>query len=135
MKKTNIKRGFVAIVLGMSLTFGLTGCDDRQSHKINYNVSLEADNFNVIRRLSVMSAITNKPVFELVGAFSFESTPDRLTILVETGQNQYKKHVVGFGENVVWVVEDVAGSNVEKYKYVVNFQPESIVPITFKNVD
>ena len=126
----------VLTLIGLvSLPLVLGGCDDRQSHKVDYNVSLEADNFNVIRRLSVMSAITNKPVFELIGAFSFESTEDRLTILVEVGDGKYKKHVVGFGENVVWVVEDVAGSSVEKYKYAVNFQPESIVPVKFKDVD
>ena len=111
-------------VIGLS---SLTGC--REATRVSHNVSKQADNFNVVRRLSVMSAITNKPVFELIGVFSFESTEDRITIIAEASKGVYKKHVIGFGENVVWVVEDIEGSNVSKFKYEVNFAPETIQPL------
>lgn len=124
----NIKRLALGVLLSSVLVVS-SGCM-RQSSKVSYNVSKEADNFNVVRRLTVMSAITNEPVFELIGAFSFEVGTNRLDAVVETSKGQYKKHTVGFGENVVWVVEDLYGSEVGKYKYEVHFAPESIVPIT-----
>ena len=35
----------------------------------------------------------------------------------------------------MYVVEDVSGAEVDKYRYEVDFLPESIVPITFKAKD
>ena len=121
------------LIILIVLATMLGGC--RQSERVSYNVSKEADNFNVIRRLSVVSAISNKPVFELIGAFSFEVSANRITAVVETGPGQYKKHSVGLGELTFWVVEDVHGASVDKYKYEVNFLPEMIVPVKFTSND
>ena len=128
-----MKKKIVSFILICTLAMGVTGC--READRVSHNVSKEADNFNVVRRLSVMSAITNKPVFELIGTFSFTADADRISAVVETGKNQYKKHTVGFGENVVWVVEDIEGSDVSKYKYEVNFAPKMIQPIKFTTND
>lgn len=127
MKLNKLKVGVMATVV--VLTLGLSGCT--QANKVSTNISTEADNFNVIRRLSVVSAITNEPVFELIGAFSFTVSDKRITAVVETGLGQYKKHSVGLGELTFWVVEDLEGSVVDKYRYEVNFMPKSIVPVTF----
>ncbi|OZV10769.1 hypothetical protein CIW83_18290 [Tissierella sp. P1] len=124
----------ILIVL-MVLVILLAGCQHRQSTRVSHNVSLEADNFNVIRRLTVLNARTDKPMFELIGAFSFELQSNRIIVVVETGPNEYKKHSVGLGEWTLWVVEDVGGANVDKYRYEVNFLPEMIVPITFTSND
>lgn len=113
----------------------LGGCDHRQAERVSYNVSKEADNFNVIRRLTVLNARTDKPMFEMIGAFSFELENNRIITTVETGPNQYKKHSIGLGEWTLWVVEDLEGANVDKYKYEVNFLPEMIVPVKFTSKD
>jgi len=122
----------ILIVLIVLATL-LVGCT--QAEKVSHNVSLEADNFNVIRRLTVLNARTDKPMFELIGAFSFELQSNRIIVVVETGPNEYKKHSVGLTEWTLWVVEDVSGANVDKYRYEVNFLPEMIVPVKFTNND
>lgn len=125
----------VSIVLLLIITvFAISGCE-RQADRVSYNVSQEADNFNVIRRLTVLNARTDKPLFELIGAFSFSLESNRIIAIVETGMNEYKKHSVGLNEWTLWVVEDVGGANVDKYRYEVNFLPEMIVPITFTSED
>ncbi|MBU5440308.1 hypothetical protein KQI42_20135 [Tissierella sp. MSJ-40] len=123
------------LIISIILTMLLAGCSHRQADRVSHNVSLEADNFNVIRRLTVLNARTDKPMFELIGAFSFELQSNRIIAVVETGPNEYKKHSVGLGEWTLWVVEDVGGANVDKYRYEVNFLPEMIVPITLTNND
>lgn len=128
-----MKKRILAILLVFILAFGLTGCTE--ADRVSSNVSQQADNFNVIRRLTVLNARTDKPLFELVGAFSFTLQDNRIIAVVETGPNEYKKHSVGLGDWTLWVVEDVGGSNVDKYHYEVNFLPEMIVPITFTNND
>lgn len=109
----------------------LTGC--AEADKVSHNVSQEADNFNVIRRLTVLNARTDKPMFELVAAFSLyvDSSDNQLEIICETGPGEYKKHFVGLNEWTMYVVEDISGASVDRYHYEVNFLPEMIVPITF----
>lgn len=127
----------VLLVLGIvPMAMTVTGCGTEAS-QVSYNVSQEADNFNVIRRLTVLNARSDKPMFELVGAFSIEvdDIDNQLEIVCETGENEYKKHFVGINEWTLYVVEDICGADVNKYKYEVNFLPEKIVPVTFTSKD
>ncbi len=113
----------------------LAGCTE--ADKVSQNVSQEADNFNVIRRLTVLNARSDKPMFELIGAFSItvDSSDNQLEVICETGKNEYKKHFIALNEWTMYVVEDVSGAQVDKYRYEVNFLPESIVPITITSND
>lgn len=128
------KKALVAMTMA-AMMVSMGGCADRQADRVSYNVSQEADNFNVIRRLTVLNARTDKPMFELVGAFSFELQRNRIIAIVETGPGEYKKHSVGLGDWTLWVVEDVSGADVDRYHYEVNFLPEMIVPVTFTSKD
>lgn len=124
------------LVAAMAAMMAFTsGCTDREADRVSYNVSQQADNFNVIRRLTVLNARTDKPMFELVGAFSFELENNRIIAIVETGPNEYKKHSVGLNDWTLWVVEDVSGAAVDRYHYEVNFLPEMIVPVTLISED
>lgn len=120
---------FAVVMMGLMLT----GC--REAERVSYNVSQEADNFNVIRRLTVLNARSDKPLFELIGAFSFTLEDNRIIAVAETGPREYKKHSVGLNDWTLWVIEDVSGASVDKYRYEVNFLPEMIVPVTFTDKD
>lgn len=128
MKRTKLLALLLVII---AVTY--TGCTEAE--KVSSNVSQQADNFNVIRRLTVLNARTDKPLFELVGAFSFTLDSNRIVAVVETGPGEYKKHSIGLNDWTLWVIEDVSGSEVDKYRYEVNFLPEMIVPVTFTNED
>jgi len=125
-----MKRVLVMILAVIMIGATLTGC--RQAERVSYNVSKEADNFNVIRRLTVLNARTDKPMFELIAAFSInvDASDNQLEVTCETGHGEYKKHFIGLNEWTMYVVEDVSGANVDKYRYEINFLPEMIVPVT-----
>lgn len=108
-----------------------------QARRVSQNISQQADNFNVIRRLTVLNARTDKPMFELVSAFSItvDSEDKQLEVVCETGPNEYKKHFIGLNEWTLYVVEDIGGSDVSKYHYEVNFLPEMILPVTLISED
>lgn len=131
MKNKQKKIIATIIIVGMLLV----GCTE--ADKVSSNVSQEADNFNVIRRLTVLNARSDKPMFELIGAFSItvDSADSQLEVICETGENEYKKHFIALNEWTMYVVEDVSGAEVDKYRYEVNFLPESIVPITITSND
>lgn len=130
--KNKWKNVIAVIVIAGILLAGCTEAD-----KVSQNVSQEADNFNVIRHLTVLNARSDKPMFELIGAFSItvDSADNQLEVICETGKNEYKKHFIALNEWTMYVVEDVSGAEVDKYRYEVNFLPESIVPITITSND
>lgn len=126
-----MKKKMIAILMCVGvLACLLCGCQ-RQSDRVAYNISKEADNFNVTRRLAVINARTDEPVFELIGNFAISNnSTNELVVTVEVGQGVYKKHMVYLNEWTIYVVEDVSGAYVDKYHYEVNFLPEMIIPVT-----
>ncbi len=134
-----MKKKLIAIfllVIVMTAMFAGCGFEARQSYTVDHNISLEADNFNVTRRLAVINARTDEPIFELVGNFSLDNNAaNELEIIVETGEGIYKKHFVYLNEWTIYVVEDVSGAYVDPYHYEVNFLPEMIVPIKIVSKD
>jgi len=128
-------RHTAAMAAAVFCALSMTGCTE--SSKVSHNVSKEADNFNVLRRLTVINARSDKPVFELIGTFSItvDNADNQLEIICETGENEYKKHFVSLNEWTIYVVEDIGGADVDPYRYEVNFLPESIVPVTVTSSD
>lgn len=125
---------FISIFVVIIIMCAFVGC--RQSEKVSYNIGKEADNFNVTRRLAVINARTDKPIFELIGNFSLHNnSTNELEVICETEKGVYKKHFVYLNEWTIYVVEDISGAYVDKYHYEVNFLPEMIIPITFTSND
>ncbi|MGL4333782.1 MAG: hypothetical protein ACRCSC_01825 [Lactococcus garvieae] len=128
----NIKKLFVGLVALMALVT-LTACGT-EADKVSYNISQDADNFNVIRRVTVINTRTDKAEFEAIGRISVNTEKgDKLVIVAETAKGVYKKHLVNLTGNNMYVVEDLEGAEVNQYKYEVNYMPESIIPWTVTN--
>ena len=126
-----MKKKIIFIVTMCIIVFSLSGCMQTEADKVSYNVSQEAENFNVLRRFAVINTRTDKVEFELVGGFSRENVKqNEVSIVVELEDGTYKKHIIGLNENTMYVIEDLGGAKVNKYKYEVNYIPESIVPFT-----
>lgn len=123
----------IILMLGIGTTF--VGCN--QAERVSYNLSQEADNFNNVRQLTVMNCITNEILFQMTGKLSIEAdtADNQLEIIVEVEDGIYKKHFVGLGDNVAYVVEDITGNNVSNYKYTLNFNPKMILPYEVETID
>lgn len=63
------------------------------------------------------------------------SHDNQVEVVVELEDGTYKKHIIGMNENTMYVVEDLGGAKVNKYKYEVNYIPETIVPFTITEND
>ena len=119
----------IVLLMIVAVVLLLAGC--READRVSYNVSQDADNFNVMRRLAVINTVDGKPVFEMVGRFSItaDTDEDQLEVIVETDKGKYKKHVIGLNDaTTMYVVEDINGADVSKYKYEINYLPEMIQP-------
>lgn len=125
----------IAIVMAVMMALTMfVGCTE--ASRVNYNISQQADNFNVTRRLAVINARSDEPVFELIGNFSLSNTTtNELVVTVEVSKGNYKKHYVYLNDWTLYVVEDVSGAYVDPYHYEVNFLPEMFIHVTIISED
>jgi len=118
-----MKKKYMLLLIGLALCVSMTACTE--SAQVSHNISKEADNFNVTRKLTVINARTDTVLLELIGTFSLKNnTSSELEIICEVADGVYQKHFVYLNEYTLYVVEDISGAQVDKYHYEINFLPE-----------
>lgn len=127
--KKRIISVIAAVLIFVCIIATLSGCDT-QANRVNYNITEEAENFNVYRRVTVINCIKGDTLFEIEGRMNIEAdTSDKqLEIIVEVDDNKFKKHFIGLSDNVTYTVEDISGSEVSKYHYEINYNPNMWIP-------
>ncbi|MBE6976238.1 MAG: hypothetical protein E7439_03450 [Ruminococcaceae bacterium] len=106
-----------ALVMVVTMFAGCTAADN-----INHNLSQAADNFEVVRRITVYNARTDLIVMEMEGYMSISNNgASELVVTCKTGANEYKKNYVYLNEYVIYVVEDITGTVTDPYHYKVHF--------------
>lgn len=134
MRKMIKNLAIFATVAASILT--LAACED-QANVVSHNLSKEADNFNIVRQITVINAIQGDTLFQMTGRMSINEDGDQLEVVVEHAKGQYKKHFIGLSDNVTYIVEDVTtdGSSVDAYNYTINFNPKMWIPLKVETVD
>lgn len=126
------------LLVGICTCYAVTGCMRTQAQKVSYNLSQEAENFNIVRQLTVINCIEGDVLFQMTGRMSItaDTADNQLEIIVEN-DDTYVKHFVGLSDNVTYVVEDLnlGANDVEKYKYTLNFNPKMWVPVNVDVID
>lgn len=133
-----MKRKILTAFGGLLLTAAiLTGCSE--AARVEYNLTEEADNFNVVRQLTVINCLQGDVLFQMTGKMSItaDTSDNQLEIIVENDEGTYAKHFVGLSDNVTYTIEDLnLGKNeVEKYKYTLNFNPKMWIPFEVETID
>lgn len=115
MKKT------IAIILALICIVGcFAGCTAAEN--VNHNLSQAADNFQVVRKITVYNARTDMIVMEMEGVMSLSNnSTSELVVTCQTGPQEYKKNYVYLNEYVIYVVEDITGTVTNPYHYKVHF--------------
>lgn len=119
-----MKKKLIALILSASMIFSFCGCSEAE--RVSYNLSQEADAFNNVRQLTVINCLQGDILFQMTGKMSItaDRADNQLEVIVELEDGTYKKHFIGLSDNVTYVVEDITGKDVSKYKYTLNFNPE-----------
>jgi len=132
-----MKKKLATLLVAAFMVVGLAGCQT-EAARVSYNLSQEADNFNIVRQLTVINCIEGDVLFQMTGKLSItaDMADNQLEIIVEDN-GTYVKHFVGLSDNVTYVVEDLnLGDNaVSKYKYTLNFNPNMWIPINVETID
>lgn len=131
-----MKKILKMLLIALALAGALSGCG-REASKVSHNLSLEADNFNDVRQITVINCLQGDVLFQMTGKMSINADQEdnQLEVIVETEHGEYKKHFIGLSDNVTYVVEDITEGDVEKYKYTLNFNPEMWIPLEVNRID
>lgn len=129
----------LAIILTIIVLCGciaLAGCDT-EAERVNYNITTEAENYNIYRRVTVINCIKGDTLFSIEGLMNInaDTSDNQLEITVEIENGKYKKHFIGLSDNVTYTVEDITGSEVSKYHYEIKYNPNMWIPFTIKSSD
>ena len=119
--------------MGMLSTF--TGCSE--ADRVSHNLSQEADNFNVVRQLTVVNCIQGDTLFQMTGKMAIKAdlADNQLEVTVENSDGSYQKHFIGLSDNVTYVLEQKDYKNVDKYQYTLNYNPKMWIPVELENID
>ena len=125
-----MKKLIKAIII-MTLLFGMVGC--RDADVVSHNLSKEADQFRVRRRIVFYNSIQDVYLLEMIGncSINVDVAEEMLEVTCKIGDDKYQKHFLGLSDNVTYTVEQLEWLEVDKYKYEIVFKPDSIVPVTF----
>lgn len=118
----------LVILMVILLVVIMLGCE-RQSDIVSKNLSEEADNFNVIRQITVINAIQGDVVFQMTGRLSIEQFNGKLEVVVEHAAGQYAKHFFFVGDNGIVMVEQQGYADIDQYNYTLNYNPKMWLPV------
>lgn len=113
---------------------GLTGCTS--ANTVKHNISREADEFKVKRRITFVNLRTGEYLFTMTGKCSIKGgsgdVNSELEVICRIGENKYQKHMLYLAEETTYVVEQLEDIDVSRYDYEFIFRPEAIIPIEIK---
>lgn len=123
MNKRNI------LVILFTLVVLVAGCTTN-ADVASRNLSYQADNFQVMRRIVFYNGITDSYIMTIEGLCSLgnNDASNRLTVTCKTGQNEFKKHFLGLSDNVTFFAEQIDNVDVSTQRYKVVFKPSVILP-------
>ena len=122
---TPVKKLAIALAVVGGLT--LAGCSS-DSEVASENLSKDADNFKIQRRIVFVNGITDKYLMSVEGRCSITDAEGQLEVTCKVGDDEYKKHFLGLSDNVTYFAEQIDGASVSTDHYKVIWKPSVIVP-------
>lgn len=112
-----------------------TACSE--SKRVRENLAQEADNFNCVRRITVIDCITGDTLFQMEGRSSIiaDTSDNQLEIVTEYQKGLYNKQIIGLSDNVTYIIEDLESTDVSEYHYEINFNPKMWLPTVPTYID
>lgn len=116
-------------ILFFVIMFFLAGCS--KADRVNYNISEQAENFQIYRRITVINVRDNSMLYELEAFFNLDNTNyNELVVTSEIGHNKFTKDFIYLNDYTTYVVQQLEAENVSPYHYNFIIYPKMIIPAT-----
>lgn len=108
----------------------LTGCDVRDADVASDNLSQDADNFKILRRVTFLNTVTDEVLFTVEGNFSIkaDASDNQLEIVARTGDDEFQKHFLGLSPTTVYIIEQLEWVETNKYNFKIAIKPSTLIP-------
>jgi hypothetical protein len=126
-----MRKIIASLFAGLFLIVGLSACSGQDdADVVSANISKDADNFKVLRRIVFYNGITDNYMLEIVGYCNIDvdEKESQLEVTCKLGNDAYKKHFLGIADNATYFVEQLESSDVSEDFYTVTYKPTSILP-------
>ena len=122
-----MKRSRIASVASVALLAGGLAACSSDADVASENLSKDADNFKILRRIVFYNGITDSYILSLEGYCSISDDKSQLEVTCKVDDG-YKKHFLGLSDNVTYFAEQIDAADVSTSHYKVIFKPSTIVP-------
>ena len=114
-------RKIAVALIAVLVAVSVSGCTEagRKSREISKN----ANEFNVERRITVINTRTDTILWQLTGTFSTQHSSGDLDVIVDLGDNRFAKHYFDLNDWTTYVVEDMSNENLPDHYYEMKFLP------------
>lgn len=120
-----------AVILAVMSAVALAACGSN-ADKVSQNISTEAEQFKVQRRIVGVNGITDKVEFEVEGKCSIEGSGlgglRAVLVICKHGPSDFRKHYVGVSDNLIWISTQLKGIKASEYRTKIILKPQNIVP-------
>ena len=105
----------------------MVGCTD--ADVVSQNLSTQADNFQIMRRIVFYNGINGEYILTIEGFCSLGNfdAAGEVTVTCK-GETGYVKHFLGLSDNVTFFSEQLENVDVSEAHYRVIFKPSTILP-------
>lgn len=123
----SMKKAIKLIIVTMGLLL-ISGC--RDASIASRNISEDADNFKVQRKVTFLNTVSDEVLFTVEGNFSItaDTADNQLEIVAKTGENEYQKHFLGLSPTTVYIVEQLEWQETNKYQFKITIKPTALIP-------
>jgi len=115
----------VVFVFGLLV---LAGCS--KADVVSSNISRDADQFKIYRRVVFYNGITGDYMLSIEGlcALGNYDKEGELSVTCKVGDRKYVKHYLGLSDNVTYFAEQLRATPSNPYRYKIYFRPTTILP-------
>lgn len=130
-----MKKAIIAGVIAIAGIIGLAGCTatpdngNSDADKAAYNVSMEAESFQVQRTITALSGITGEVLFVAEGRCSFEYPENnRVDVICKYSEDEYRKHTFIIGDQDQVIIAQEEPIDVSEYHTKIIIKPQNLIP-------
>jgi len=119
------KKVTLSLVVAVATLLFVAGC--AESDRVSENISKDADNFKVDRQITVINTRSDKVILQATGKMSVERSNKKTTIVIRTGKNAYKKHIIYENSWTASSIEQIESQPSNPYAYNFAVNPKMIL--------
>jgi hypothetical protein len=115
------------ILLTLIVGMFISGCEDAATISVK-NLSKEADNFELNRRIMFVNTRTDTKLLIIEGRCNIEYWSSRTHVICKVSDNSYKRSFIGNNGEITAIVEQLDSVPVNVYHYRRTYKPQSFIP-------